>query len=92
MSKPNSCILNTCLSPVAHGVLAALAGREDPAHGAANVTLTRLLREELDRLCPGRWDHLAAHAAERIAAGDPKADISLDVQSLVKDALRSRST
>lgn len=55
---PTSYRLNTTLQPVAAGVLAALAAREDLKNQAANQVLERLLREELERIVPGAWDKL----------------------------------
>lgn len=64
----SSVVLSTSLSPVAHGVLGALALREDPAHAEANGVITRLLREELERLAPGLWDELIHRAKQDVDA------------------------
>jgi hypothetical protein len=91
MSKPTSSVtLNTSLSPVAHGVLGALAQREDPAHAAANVVLTRLLREELDRLAPGAWDELIARQRCTPAEVSPR-EASVAVADFVAERLSFRS-
>jgi hypothetical protein len=91
MAKPvASIVFNTSFSPVAHGVLGALAAREDPAHGAGNVVLTRLLREELDRVAPGAWDelvHWAAHPPEQMT---PR-EVSEGVADQVSRVLRARA-
>lgn len=94
MSKTLSVPLTTSLSPVAHGVLCALAAREDPAGAAANAVITRLLREELERDAPGVWDGLVYFAATP-GSFDP-ADLdprqtSEHVAVAVGRALRARS-
>jgi hypothetical protein len=82
--------LSTTFSPVAHGVLGALAAREDPAHGSANTVLTRLLREELERMAPGTWDLLVHQAAESVAAGATPREVSAAVAEAVGVVLRAR--
>jgi hypothetical protein len=90
MAKPTtSVILNTSLSPVAHGVLGALAQREDPAGAAANAVITRLLREELDRVAPGAWDRLVAHGAG--FADLPPRDVSRAIAAELGSILRARA-
>lgn len=91
MSKPTSSVtLNTSLSPVAHGVLGALAQREDPAHAEANGVLTRLLREELERLLPGAWDELIARQRCTPAEVSPR-EASEGVAEFVAERLRART-
>jgi hypothetical protein len=46
-------------------VLLVLAKREDGGRGAANGVLTRLLREELERVRPGLWDRLLSEEETR---------------------------
>jgi hypothetical protein len=95
MAKPTtSVVLNTSLSPVAHGVLMAFAQREDPAHAEANGVITRMLREELDRLAPGAWDDLVARAALP-GSFDPAElsprEVSVHVASRVGAILRAKA-
>jgi hypothetical protein len=94
MSKTLSVPLTTSLSPVAHGVLSALAAREDPAGGAANGVISRLLREELDRLAPGAWDELV-HRAAKPGSFDPAElnprEVSAHVAERVGALLRARA-
>jgi hypothetical protein len=92
MAKPKtSVVLNTSLSPVAHGVLGALAQREDPAHAEANGVITRLLREELDRVAPGAWDTLVEWARYP-PDGTPPRGVSKTVAEQVGHILRARAT
>jgi len=84
-TKPDSCSITTTLSPLAHGVLGALAAREDPSGASANGVLTRLLREELERLRPGLWDALV-HGAMSGAALAPK-ERSAAVRERVQETL-----
>lgn len=65
--------ITTTLSPLAHGVMCAFAAIEDPAHGAANVVFTRLLREELERVRPGAWIELLEVATDLKATTEPRA-------------------
>jgi hypothetical protein len=93
MAKPAaSVVFNTSLSPVAHGVLGALAAREDPAHGAGNVVLTRLLREELDRTVPGVWDELVHLTDDPEGPPPPQPrDVSKLVAAELSRVLRARA-
>ena len=80
--------LNTTLDAVSYGVLGALASREDPERAAANGVMTRLLREELERVAPGLWDRAVAEAAARSSERPPLAAAA--VAELVAEALRAR--
>jgi hypothetical protein len=88
-SKPDSCSITTTLSPLAHGVLGALAAREDPSGASANGVLTRLLREELERLRPGLWDALVHGAAgPALAPKERSAAVRERVQETLAGAVR----
>jgi hypothetical protein len=91
MSKTLSVSLTTSLSPVAHGVLCALAAREDPAGVAANGVITRLLREELERVAPGVWDGLVFHADALLLEGLSPREVSQAVAEQFSAVLRARS-
>lgn len=93
MPKTLSVPLTTSLSPVAHGVLGALAAREDPASCAGNVVLTRLLREEIERLAPGLWDGLVHQAVHQPTVSGKELgprEVSQAVAEQVGSALRAR--
>jgi hypothetical protein len=95
MAKPTSSVpLGTSLSPVAHGVLSALALREDPAHAEANGVITRLLREELDRIAPGVWDELVqaslSFTTETIPAPTAR-EVSCAMADRIPAILRARA-
>jgi aromatic ring hydroxylase len=88
MPNPSSYRLNTTLQPVAAGVLAALAMREDLKNHAANQVLERLLREEIERLLPGLWDQLVFGG--RPLSADAR-EAAADVAELVATRLRARA-
>lgn len=87
----SSVVLSTSLSPVAHSVLGALAQREDPAHAEANSVITRLLREELDRVSPGTWDELVYAANLPGNAGTAPRDLSEYLAAKLSTILRARA-
>lgn len=90
MAKSASSLpLGTSLSAVAHGVLGAFALREDPAHAEANGVITRLLREELERLAPGLWEELIYRSKQEVDA-DPRS-LSEVTATDVLDHLRARA-
>jgi hypothetical protein len=66
-TKPNAIQTSTTFPPAASATLLVLAKREDGGRGAANGILTRLLREELERIRPGLWDRLLAEEEARVA-------------------------
>ena len=75
-TKPNAIQTSTTFPPAVSAVLLVLAKREDGGRGAANGVLTRLLREELERVRPGLWDRLLAEEGKRSAmlAGENAAE------------------
>ena len=81
--------INTTLDPVTHGVLAALAARESPGRAHANVTISRHVREELDRIAPGAWDELVEWA-KCPPEGLTLRDVSQAVSDRVSAILRAR--
>ena len=82
--------LNTTLQPVAAGVLAALAAREDLKNQAANQVLERLLREELERLLPGAWDKLIEVETVAFHEGDDAKGRTMRVSQQLSRMLAQR--
>ena len=64
--------VTTTFPPAPAAALYVLARRDDGGRGAANGIITRLLREELERIRPGLWDKMLAEG-ERLASARPKA-------------------
>jgi len=87
--RPSAVVLSTTLGPVAHGALAALAARETPGAPAANAVLVRLIRQDLDRVCPGLWDLLVERAAGLSHELTPR-DVSQAVAEMAAERFRQR--
>lgn len=83
--------LNTTLQPVAAGVLAALAAREDLKDASANQVLERLLRDELERLMPGAWDRLIKAESDSFHLGRDVKERVAEVAELLTEMLAQRA-
>lgn len=66
--RPNAVQTSTTFPPVASATLLVLARREDGGKGQANGVLTRLLRDELEKIRPGLWDRLLNEEEARLAS------------------------
>lgn len=78
--------LDTSLHPAAAAALAALADREPDGH--ASGVISRLVRDELDRLAPGAWDAAMREASKDGPAVDTTpAERATSAAKVIRDAL-----